>query len=186
MRSGFQWNKEMDLMTKGESQSLLNEVRFPIQCKVCKKKWKVSQSLLNEVRFPIQHCLKGLFCFWSQSLLNEVRFPIHLKAGYPLLWVSQSLLNEVRFPMELEKDITVLPFESQSLLNEVRFPIPCNNNTAWIIYSVAIPSKWGQVSNAELIETATRIGVAIPSKWGQVSNLNPQFCFSKTSSRNPF
>jgi len=142
------WNCITKFIRKDGSQSLLNEVRFPI--------WVSAQGLhLKKVAIPSKWgqvsnlvcCKDGCKAPWSQSLLNEVRFPIEYRLPGPIyLGPSQSLLNEVRFPIRCKNLHHVKSDRSQSLLNEVRFPIvkSCSRMKAGC---VAIPSKWGQVSN---------------------------------------
>ena len=70
-------------MCLNESQSLLNEVKFPT--KVTGRRMVLplrrSQSLLNEVKFPTIPWVskKKLGGVRSQSLLNEVKFPTALR-----------------------------------------------------------------------------------------------------------
>ena len=59
-----------------------------------------SQSLLNEVKFPTTPMGVGVdSIIGSQSLLNEVKFPTYLRLlPLAVIRLSQSLLNEVKFP----------------------------------------------------------------------------------------
>jgi len=53
MRSGFQYAYMNNIKSLSKSQSLLNEVRFPMIKDEAYPDFVKSQSLLNEVRFPI-------------------------------------------------------------------------------------------------------------------------------------
>jgi len=62
-------------------------MRSGFQCKVDKtSEWSFeSQSLLNEVRFPISVLQRNILAVVaSQSLLNEVRFPMYELKGFHL------------------------------------------------------------------------------------------------------
>jgi len=116
----------------------------------------LSQSLLNEVRFPI---------------LNTIEYRRIYRVAIPSKWGQVSNTSETNMFAGSRK--------SQSLLNEVRFPINYIKKICGS-FLVAIPSKWGQVSNLQSPKKLVGCEfVAIPSKWGQVSNQKKMVVFTK-------
>ena len=92
--------------------------------------FKESQSLVNEGRFPLEKKAQ----FFIDIIFGEGRNPSLMRAGFHTIerarqilsnGGSQSLVNEGRFPHEVLRRHLIHPelVMSQSLVNEGRFPL---------------------------------------------------------------